>query len=230
MVRCRLHPELSPAGRLVRDQGRLMASEISGATLEKARRELNEDPDTRLEKIEELRSKIEAWEADPDDPDTQGLSFPVDKVQDDKFLLRFLRTKKFEVDRACTLFVNYHKFRRKHASLLGEITPEAAEPTLKAHIVAVLPERTRDGCKVLLVRAGLLDLEQHPLENIVAMVLVILDHLIEDEETQVHGIVVCEDLAALTFLQMMSLIRKEQVAKGIMMELFQASLTCEFVS
>lgn len=200
-----------------------MVSEISGATLEKAVKELNEVPEKRLEKIEELRSKIEAWEADPNDPDEQGLTFPTSRIEDDKFLIRFLRAKKFEVDRACKLFVNYHKFRGKYASMLGEITPTAAEPILKAHIASVLPERTKDGCKVLVARIGVLDLEEHPLENLIKMILVILDHLIEDEDTQVHGIVVCEDLANLTFFQMMSMIRKEQVAKGMMMELIQVS-------
>ena len=202
-----------------------MASGISGTTLEKARRELNEDPEQRQTKVDELRSKIENWEADSADPDEQGLSFPQNKVEDDRFLLSFLRTKKFDVDRACTLFVNYHKFRRKHAASLGEVTAEAAGHTLQSHIASVLPQRTKNGCKVLVARIGMLDLEQHPIENLMKMMLVILDHLIEDEETQVHGIVVCEDLGEMTFLQMMSMIRKEQVAKGMMMELIQVSFT-----
>lgn len=201
-----------------------MLSEISGATLEKAIKELKEVPDQRLEKIEELRGRIRRWEADPNNPDEEGLTFPTDRLENDKFLLRFLRARKFDVERACRLFVNYHKYRRKYASDLGDISPRAADATLKAHIVSVLPERTKDGCKVLVARLGSLDLEEHPLENLLKMFLVILDYLIEDEETQVHGIVICEDLADITFLQIMSMIRKEQVVKNMSMELIQVCI------
>ncbi len=56
------------------------------------------------------------------------------------------------------------------------------------------------------------------------MLLVILDKLIEDEETQVHGIVLCQDLEGLTFMKMMGLLRKEHFSRGILFELLQVSL------
>ncbi len=200
-----------------------MVSSISGATLEKAIKELGEDPEKRLEVIGELRDKLTLWQPDPKDPDEQGLT--LHRIEDDKFLLCFLRARKFDVERATKLFVNYYKYRAKHSSMLGEISPEAAKPTLKSNIISVLPNCTKDGCKVLVANLGAFDLEEHPIEHMLKMMLVILDELIQDEETQVHGMVLCDDLAALTLYKMMVLARQEQVAKGLMMQLVQVR-TC----
>lgn len=186
-------------------------------------RELGEDPEKRLEKLEELRNKLKSWQADPNDPDEVGLTLPTDKVEDDKFLLRFLRTKKFDTDRASILFVNYFKYRTKYSSMLGELSAAAAEPTLKSNLLAVLPHRTKDGCKVLVANIGSLDLDKFSIENLMKTLLVILDHLIEDEETQVHGFMFCEDLGELSFYKMMTLVRAEQIAKGLFLKLIQVN-------
>ena len=78
-------------------------STISGSTLEKACRELGEVPATRAAIIEELRGRIAQWEESHAD---EGLTLP---RRDAAFLLRFLRARKFDVERALTLFINYHK-------------------------------------------------------------------------------------------------------------------------
>lgn len=198
-----------------------MVSTISGETLEKAVKELGEIPEKRMQAIEELRTRLKGWEADPNDPHEKDLT--LHRIEEDKFLLRFLRARKFDMDRSTQLFVNYFKYRAKYRSMLGELTPKGAEATLKEKIVSVLPHPTKDGCKVMVARLGAFDLDKHPPEAILRMLLVLLDHLIEEEETQVHGIVFCEDLAALTFYRMMVLIRKEQISKGMMLELLQVS-------
>ena len=198
-----------------------MVSAITGETLEKAMKELGEVPEKR-EVIEEFRTKLKSWEGDPNDPHEKGLT--LHRIEDDMFLLRFLRARKFDVERSTKLFVNYYKYRTKYKSMLGELTPKGAESTLKEKIVSVLPHCTKDGCKIIVARLGAFNLDEHPPEAILRMMLVILDHLIEDEETQVHGIVFCEDLSALTFYRMMTLIRKEQISKGMMLELLQVGI------
>lgn len=202
-----------------------MVSTISGVTLEKAMKELGEIPEKRMETIEELRTKLKSWQPNLDDPHEQGLT--LQRIEDDKFLLCFLRARKFDVERSTQLFINYFKYRAKYSTMLGEVSSKGAEATLKEKILSVLPHRTKDGCKVMVARLGAFDLDKHPPEAILRMLLVVLDHLIESEETQVHGIVFCEDLAALTFYRMMVLIRKEQISKGMMLELLQVSYGCK---
>ena len=196
-----------------------MVSSLSGDTLQKAIKELNEVPERRMEHIRELRARLEAWVPDPEDSIEQGLK--LSRIDEDKFLLCFLRARKFDLDRTIELFVNYHKFRAKHSHLLGEISVQAAESTLKANIVSVLPVRTLEGSKVLVARLSYIDFEANPLEMVMKMMLVILDKLIEEEDTQVHGIVICEDMQGMTFLQMMGFARKEVLSKGIMLDLLQ---------
>ena len=198
-------------------------SSISGCTLDKATKELGEVPERRMEVIGELRDKLKSWQADPGDPDEKDLTLPLNKIEEDSFLLRFLRARKFDIERSTKLFVNYFKYRSKYSSVLGEVSARAAEQTLKANIVSVLPHRSEDGCKIIVAKFGMFDLDEHPIESMLKMMLVILDQLIEDEDTQVHGIVVCEDLGELSFYKMISLIKKEQVAKGLFLELIQVS-------
>ena len=196
-----------------------MVSSLSGATLEKAIKELNEVPEKRLEHISEFRAKLEAWVPDPEDGLQKGLK--LSRIDEDKFLLCFLRARKFDMERSTKLFVNYHKFRAKHASMLGEISPQAAEEILKENIISVLPERTLEGCKVIVARLRMMDFELNSMDKLLKTMIVILDKLIEEEETQVNGIVICEDFFGITFLQMMSFARKEQVAKGVVFDLLQ---------
>ena len=192
---------------------------ISGETLEKARRELGEDPKTRGTIIQELRDKIEHWEPSPED---EGLTF---SRKDDKFLLRYLRAKKFDTDRALQLYVNYHRYRKKYEHVLGEITPKAAEHILKTGLVSVLPERSRSGCKVIVIRAALWDPVTMPPGDTVKTVLLLLDRLIEEEETQVHGFELFEDLDGVSFFNIFRISQNEYFRKGIMVELMQVHLS-----
>ena len=88
-------------------------------------RELNEPESEEVctQIISELRKRLKAWKSKNSDEEGVTLS----RLDEDKFLLRFLRAKKFDVNRAEQLCVNYHKFRHKHSHLLGELTPEAAQ-------------------------------------------------------------------------------------------------------
>lgn len=190
-------------------------STISGATLEKAKTELFEDPDKREELVSQLRDKVESW-TPSEDEDEQTITFT---RKDDKFLLRFLRTKKFEVDRALQLYVNYYKYRHKYSHLLGELTAKSAEPILRSGLISVLPPTV--GPRILMFRASCLDFEWMVPGDLIKTMLLVLDKILEDEETQVHGVMVVEDLDGFSFLASMKIAGNEAFRKGVMMELIQ---------
>ena len=201
-----------------------VVSTITGDTLEKARRELSEDPEKRLHAIKELRAAIDRWEESAENE--EKLKFT---RKDGKFLLRFLRTKKFNVDRSLQLYVNYHKYRYKHSELLGgadgdvSLHHESVEHVLDCGLVTVLDARTVRGEKVLYVRPAYLDLEKISSGDVVKTVLLILDKLIEDEETQVHGFVLLEDLTDVGLYKMMQVAGMEHFKRGVLFELIQVS-------
>ena len=198
------------------------STSLSGATLEKAVRELNEPErdGQRLQLITELRRRLKTWK--PREKHEEGVT--LSRLDDDKFLLRFLRAKKFDLNRTEKLYINYHTFRHKHASLLGEISPQAAEGVFQAGIVTVLPNRTKDGCRVIVLRPSKWDIEAIPPGQIMKTALVILDKLLEEEETQVHGVAMFESLEGFSLTQAMHLARSDQLRKGLIMELLQVHL------
>lgn len=193
-------------------------SSISGATLEKAKKELFEDPEKRLDAIAELRSKIEQWTPTADDKHEQDLVFA---KKDNKFLLCFLRAKKFDIERALQLYVNYHKYRSKYAHILGEMTVESAQELLSGGALCVFPPR-EDGPRLIVIRAGQLDFTNIVPGNVLKSLLLVFDRIMEtDECAQVHGLVVIEDLTDFSLLSAMSIAGQEAVRKGVLVELMQ---------
>lgn len=191
-------------------------SVISGPTLEKAKKELFEVPEKRGELITQLREKIDSWTPSVEDEDEQSLTFA---RKDDKFLLRFLRSRKFDLDRSLQLYVNYYKYRHKHSHILGQLSANSAEEVLRSGLVSVLPPTA--GPRVIVIRASLLDLEVMSPNVVLKSMLLILDQVLDDEETQVHGVVVVEDLAGFSLLDSLKLSSNEAFRKGITIELIQ---------
>jgi len=73
---------------------------------------------------------------------------------DDAFLLRFLRARKFDYDRAYNLLVNYYTIRASNTDIIGHITPSSVEPIYDHGVATVLPHRDREGRRIVYVRQG----------------------------------------------------------------------------
>jgi len=80
-----------------------MASSLHEETLLKARTELNEIPEEKQAKIDMLRSKILSA--------IDCHKLPQNTRVDDRMLVRFLRPKKFNVEKALKLCINYYRLR-----------------------------------------------------------------------------------------------------------------------
>ena len=192
---------------------------ISGATLEKAEKELFEVPEKRGEAITALRERIDQWTPTPEDEHEQGLVF---SRKDDKFLLRFLRTKKFDIDRSLQLYVNYHKYRSKYSGLLGEMSPSSVIGLLRGGAVCVLPPR--EGPRIILIQTKYIDFENLIAGDYLKTLLLVFDKILETDETaQVHGIAVIEDLDGFSLFSAMKVAGQEAVRKGVIVELIQVS-------
>ena len=157
-------------------------SRISGATLEKARRELREDPQTRLGCIRNLRKAIKGYERQPGEEEAAF------RRTDDKFLLRFLRARKFDEDRAFRLYVNYYMYRHKYREILDGTTPESLDHIVKSGLFGVLPRPLKDGSRCLCLYPKRWEASAMPAHDCYRLFMLILEKLIDDEEAQVHGI------------------------------------------
>ena len=194
-------------------------SHISGNTLERARSELGEDPETRSKLIQELRDNLTQWK-----PLTIEEKPLVVRNVDNKFLLMFLRARKFDVSKALQLYISYHKFRHKHSQLLSKPVGHV----FQSGIIKVLDSRALDGSKVICIYPGNWNASNVSfLENFHAT-FVVLDELIQDEMTQVHGFSILYDFTSSSFLSMLQVAQSEQITKGVLIDLLQDAFPARF--
>ncbi|KAI8764649.1 alpha-tocopherol transfer protein [Biomphalaria glabrata] len=161
---------------------------LSRESLEKAKRELNEDPDTRLIEVKTLRTRLEK---------VPGLKARTDI----NFLLPFLRARKFDQERAFQLVKNYYEVRRESPEIFDDLKPSRVQHVIDDGIIEVLKERDNQGCRVLVVRPGKWDPDRYSVQEMPRSTYLLMAKLVEEEETQVHGVHIINDLSGITLKQ-----------------------------
>ena len=187
-----------------------MAADIDGYSLpphlvEVARRELNETPTARTECLIQLRRRLPkkvVYEGDEKEiqKDDDG-TFPPDS----QFLLRFLRSKKFDVQRSYAMYENYVKFFSDHPEIAYGLDPKAVRHVWDAGLIGGLKERDARGRSVLVTFPGRWDPATHALEDILRALVLQLECMIANEETQINGFVLVADFSNFSLYQMRSL-------------------------
>jgi retinaldehyde-binding protein 1 len=119
---------------------------IDGELLEKAMRELNENPDTREQAISDLRNAITSLE---NDQQYQGVVF---ERRDSPFLLRFLRARKFDQERALSLYAHYYSNKRDYPEIFKDLNVRNVADVLSSGAVCSLDSRMNDGSNVYYIK------------------------------------------------------------------------------
>lgn len=195
-----------------------MASDVRGYSLpphlsEVARRELNETPAARTECLIQLRQRLsrtgnrscseEGSAVDASNDESKGAEDS--SLPDDQLLLRFLRSKKFDVQRSYAVYENYLKFFRDHPAIANGLDPSSVRHVWDAGIIGGLRERDAHGRSVLVAFPGRWDPTRHVLEDVLCALILQLEYMIESEETQVRGFVLVADFTNFSLYQMRSL-------------------------
>ncbi|XP_053382425.1 alpha-tocopherol transfer protein-like isoform X3 [Mercenaria mercenaria] len=142
---------------------------LSDELIIKAEVELNEKPEWRERDIQALRDMI--------------LKKPELKIRmDDAYLLRFLRAKKFDYDRAFNLIMKHFRMRadEKNKQLFENLRPSAVKHVLDAGVTGVLPHRDRQGRRVMIFRPGKWDPTKYAIDDIFRANFISLTKLVED--------------------------------------------------
>ena len=95
-----------------------------------------------MDKIRELRRRIQGAE------ENSEILF---SRKDSRFLLRFLRARKFHVERALHLYLNYYKYRHKYSHLLGDLSLQSVQHVLQRGLFAILDTPSKCGSKTVVV-------------------------------------------------------------------------------
>ncbi|KAG6798244.1 alpha-tocopherol transfer protein isoform X1 [Apis mellifera caucasica] len=160
--------------------------EPSQDVIDYARRELGETDDVKCRTLQELRDMI--YE--------RGECLP--RRMDDDFLIRFLRTRNFNVNRAHRLIVNYCNFKEEHPEIHQDIRPLEMKYIGDDDVVSVPPYRTQCGRRIMIYRLGNWDPRKYSVEEIFKATIIILELGVLEPRAQILGGTVIFDLEGIT--------------------------------
>ncbi|XP_041980353.1 alpha-tocopherol transfer protein-like [Aricia agestis] len=160
--------------------------------IEKAQKELRETEESKVRGLKELRELLKG---------ETTLAVPVD---DDEFLLKFLRPTKFYAESAFKKMQAYYKFRQSHPHYCQNLMPSAIRLAFKHSTVSILSPRDEDGRRVMVVESGeRWDPRQVSLTEVFRGIQLGLEAAMVEPRTQVCGVVVIMDMKGLTFSHIM---------------------------
>ncbi|KAK4826407.1 hypothetical protein QYF61_008694 [Mycteria americana] len=161
----RLPRELADAPSLEVFKARLdgaLSNLIHPETIEKARLELNENPDILHQDIQQVRDMIITR------PDIGFLR------TDDAFILRFLRARKFHQTEAFRLLAQYFQYRQLNLDMFKNF--KADDPGIKRALTdgfpGVLENRDHCGRKILLLFAANWDQSSYKIHSVISLLLI----------------------------------------------------------
>ncbi|CBY33054.1 unnamed protein product [Oikopleura dioica] len=171
----------------------VFVTSLSEKDAKKALEELNENPETRDEKIEELKR----------------LCFESSKIPevcrerlDDAFLVRFLRSSKFDLDRALTRLENYFQLQIDWPENFGDFRFETIKPLLEDGMSQFIENKEDDGIATIAFRARKWDFEKFPISMVYRAATFVFEYCLLNESFQVNGCRAVGDMQGLTFSYM----------------------------
>ncbi|CAL1278041.1 unnamed protein product [Larinioides sclopetarius] len=149
--------------------------------LEKTKKELNEVPEQRTEKLRKFKEMLLT------DKVLADIDF------EDDFLWLFLRHTKHDASKALPFLRNFYLFRRNYSSLFQSVSDELFSTSPATKVFSVLPNRTPDGCAVILIELGKWDHDEFPLEDFKRMFLFMILQNLRCPVTQINGFKIIHD-------------------------------------
>ncbi|XP_043264961.1 alpha-tocopherol transfer protein-like isoform X2 [Colletes gigas] len=157
---------------------------------EVAKRELRETPEVKSQAVAQFKELLKA-ETD--------LKVPLDN---EAWLVRFLRPCKYYPDSALKLVKNYYSFKVKHANVYDGLKPSHEKNIFEQNILTVLPNRDQHGRRVLIMELG--KKWKHTkcnLDEVFKGCVLYLEAAMLEPSTQIAGAVVVFDMDGLSLQQ-----------------------------
>ncbi|XP_012233236.1 alpha-tocopherol transfer protein-like isoform X2 [Linepithema humile] len=157
---------------------------------EVARKELRETPEIQKEAVARLKKLLQA---------ESSLKTPLDN---EAWLIRFLRPCKYYPESARDLIKQYYNFKVKHSSIYATLMPSKEKNIFEQNILTVLPNRDQHGRRVLIIELG--KKWKHnkcSLDEVYKGCVLFLEAAMLEPTTQIAGAVVIFDMDGLTLQQ-----------------------------
>ncbi|XP_067007614.1 alpha-tocopherol transfer protein-like isoform X2 [Anabrus simplex] len=179
-----IQPASLPMGKY---ELRFECIEMGDEFRETASRELREIPDVVKDAMDEFRDLLKA---------EKGLNVPLDE---DWFLLQFLRPCKFYPQSALERVRNFFQFEREHPKLCAGLVPSKNKNIFLQGILTILPTRDQYGRRMLLLECGR---KWKPslctTDEIMRGVMLLLKGAMLEPRTQISGAVILWDFDGLS--------------------------------
>ncbi|KAK8772876.1 hypothetical protein V5799_012591 [Amblyomma americanum] len=153
-----------------------------------ARTELGETAETKEKCLSELRELIKA---------DSSLDWPTDE----KFLVKYLRVRKYNVKLAFEAINKYFRVRKNSPEFFKNLTPSNAcyeTAILENHLVMISKQRDPHGRAVAMMKLGAWNTDICSITDLIRAALVMAEWTLLDEETQIRGVAGVFDLKGLT--------------------------------
>ncbi|XP_058795618.1 alpha-tocopherol transfer protein-like isoform X2 [Phymastichus coffea] len=159
---------------------------IPDNVLEYARHELGESEEVKCQTIHELREMIfERGECMP-------------HRMDDEFLLRFLRARNFNVNRAHRLIVRYYAFKDEHPEIHVNVNPLEMRHIGDDDVMTVPAYRAPCGRRLMIYRIGNWDPRKYSVDEIFKATVLILELGLLEPMAQILGGIVIFDFEGIS--------------------------------
>ncbi|KAH9372938.1 hypothetical protein HPB48_019265 [Haemaphysalis longicornis] len=154
---------------------------------EVARLELGETPEVKQQALKRLRELLSGEPL---------LKWP----SDDAFLVKFLRARKYNVERACDTIKKYFTCRRENPDIFEGLTPATFPFDVacrQQQLFTVSRKKDSKGRVVFLINAGVWDGKAVSATEFFKVDVVHVEHMLLDEEAQIKGFVAVFNLKGL---------------------------------
>ncbi|XP_055709444.1 clavesin-2-like isoform X2 [Phlebotomus papatasi] len=118
--------------------------------------------------------------------------------RDDAFLLRFLRAKKFDVDKAYRMTLKYFRMKQQSPELFRVSPPSEVRHILEMQMQYMIPLRDPCGRQVFIFRVEKCDPYRCSVENVFRTNVLSLESVVRNPETQIAGLVVLLDMTGVS--------------------------------
>ncbi|CAH1367978.1 hypothetical protein MTP99_009372 [Tenebrio molitor] len=151
----------------------------------RAEEELNETPENLKQEVFALRQMVQ---------NDTNLSVP----NDDAFLLRFLRARKFDSKKAFYMVQRYYLMKLKCPELFSCPIPSECSKVFNLQAQKMLQDRDQLGRRVYIIRMDYFDSNIVTIDDIFRTNVLALEQIVREPETQIAGIVLILDMAGLS--------------------------------
>ncbi|CAG4997968.1 unnamed protein product [Parnassius apollo] len=160
--------------------------------MEKAEKELRETPEIVEKALADLRELLKK---------ETSLFVP---INDDNYLMKFLRPSKFYPESAFKRIQAYYNFRRSHEKYCCNLLPTGVRSAFDHSIISILAPRDQHGRRIMLINSGeRWDHHLVPLTEVFRGVQLALEAAMSEPLTQINGVIVMLDMKGLSFSQVM---------------------------